>query len=211
MKTVFVNPERCIGCRQCETACAVAHSQSNSLFLSVFETPLPKPRIHVEQGIVLNTSFPNKCRHCDPAPCMGVCPTGAIHRSEEFPEIVLIDEQKCIACAMCGMVCPFGVITYHPSARVPNKTSVAIKCDHCIERQRIGDIPACVEVCKVNALMFGEANQLIQQARSQLAIAVSAASATQQEAMAEQPLSVEIWRKWGASVSSLNENGKKGA
>ncbi|MGD8533923.1 MAG: 4Fe-4S binding protein, partial [Gammaproteobacteria bacterium] len=28
MKTVFVNPERCIGCRQCEFACAVEHSHS---------------------------------------------------------------------------------------------------------------------------------------------------------------------------------------
>ena len=26
MQTVFVNPERCIGCLQCELACAVEHS-----------------------------------------------------------------------------------------------------------------------------------------------------------------------------------------
>ena len=28
MKTVFINPERCIGCLQCELACAVEHSAS---------------------------------------------------------------------------------------------------------------------------------------------------------------------------------------
>ena len=116
MKTVFVHPERCIGCKQCESACAVAHSQTKNLFLAVFESPPPKPRIHAEPGLTMNTAFPNKCRHCNPAPCMSVCPTSAIHRADDFPEIILVDEHKCIACGMCAMVCPFDVITFFASA-----------------------------------------------------------------------------------------------
>jgi len=210
MKTVFVHPERCIGCKQCEFACAVAHSQTKSPFLAVFETPSPKPRIHAEPGLQLNTSFPNKCRHCNPAPCMAVCPTSAIRRAVDYPEIVFIDASKCIACAMCAMVCPFDVITYHASAAAPEKVAVAIKCDHCIERQRQGLIPACVEVCKVNALEFGEINELVRKARTRYSEAVSVAVGQLQPEIVGLPVQIESWRDWGESVTHVNAGDSKG-
>ncbi len=210
MKTVFVHPERCIGCKQCETACAVAHSQTKNLFLSVFESPAPKPRIHAEPGLALNTAFPNKCRHCNPAPCMSVCPTAAIRRPPDFNDIVLIEPRKCIACGMCAMVCPFDVITYYPAAAVPDKAAVATKCDHCIERQRMGLEPACVEACKVNALEFGEINELARAARTRYSEAVSVAFGQISSEMAALPANVEAWREYGAAVTHLNTDGKKG-
>ena len=69
MKQVVVHPERCVGCMQCMLACATAHSRSLSLFAATLETPQPKPRIHVGAGC-FNEGFPNRCRHCDPAPCL---------------------------------------------------------------------------------------------------------------------------------------------
>ncbi len=210
MKTVFVHPERCIGCKQCEVACAVAHSQSKSLFWAVFEDPTPKPRIHAEPGLTLNTAFPNKCRHCDPAPCMSACPSAAIRRAEDHPEIVLIDSRKCIACAMCAMVCPFDVITYYASIDAPGKSSVATKCDHCIERQREGRIPACVEACKVGALSFGEINELVRAARTRYSEVVSAAVGRVPEELTSLPMQIEGWREWGAAVTRMNADGQKG-
>ena len=214
MKTVFIHPERCIGCKQCEAACAVAHSQTHNLFLAVFETPTPKPRIHAEPGLEMNTSFPNKCRHCNPAPCQGVCPTGAIHRPLDLSEIVLIEARKCIACGMCALVCPFDVITYYASAAAPEKTNVALKCDHCIERQRAGLEPACVEACKVGALEFGEINELVKAARARYSEQVlQAAGLMVQPAapIALLPATVVAWRNWGEAVSSLNaSNGSDG-
>ena len=211
MKTVFVHPERCIGCKQCETACVVAHSQSKSLFLAVFESPTPKPRIHAEAGLALNTAFPNKCRHCNPAPCMAVCPTAATHRIPEYPDIVLIDSHKCIACGMCAMVCPFDVITYFPLSAAPERAVVAVKCDNCIERRRQGLIPACVESCKVNALEFGEINDLTRSARTHYSQAVTAALGQASPQAAVLPANVEAWRGYGAALTHLNTNGKKGA
>lgn len=211
MKTVFVHPERCIGCKQCEAACAVAHSQTQSLFWSVFESPTPKPRIHAEPGPAMNTAFPNKCRHCNPAPCMMACPTGAIYRAETHPEIVLIDAKKCIACGMCAIVCPFDVITYHASAEAPHKLTVATKCDHCIERQRVGQVPACVEACKVNALEFGEINELVKAARTRYSEAVSVAVGQLPDEVKALPPAIETWRGWGAAVAHLNVSGEKGA
>jgi carbon-monoxide dehydrogenase iron sulfur subunit len=210
MKTVFVHPERCIGCKQCEAACAVAHSQTKNLFLSVFESPAPKPRIHAEPGLTMNTAFPNKCRHCNPAPCLSVCPTAAIHRAPDYPDIVLIEARKCIACGMCAMVCPFDVITYFPSMAAPEKANVALKCDHCIERQRMGGIPACVEACKVYALEFGDINELAKAARTRYSQAVSVATGEVSSEMLALPANVDAWRGYGAAVTHLNTDGKKG-
>lgn len=154
MKTVIVKPERCIGCLQCRFACAVAHSKTKNSYTAILETPLSKPRIHI--GLFKNASpFPNKCRHCDPAPCERACITRAIYRNEE-KNIVLVDPTRCINCGMCAMACPFGVVRYHVQF---NSKVAAHKCDQCILRQSEGNVPACVESCKVGALVFGEINQ----------------------------------------------------
>lgn len=203
MKTVFINPERCIGCKHCEIACAIEHSQSKNLYQAVFEEPLPRPRIHVEPGLYLNTSLPNKCRHCDPAPCMQVCPSGAISRSDDLSEIVLIDGNKCILCGMCAMVCPFDVITYGRTWTVRLRRDVAIKCDHCIDRQREGRIPACAEACKVGALQFGEINELVKAARTRLSEAVSVAVGEIRPEVTLIPENVGAWRKLGEEISQL--------
>lgn len=198
MKTVFVNPERCIGCKQCQIACAVEHSQSKNLYQAVFEEPKPRPRVLVAPGLYLDTSFPNKCRHCDPAPCMTVCPTGAISRDGDMG-IVLVDEAKCIACAMCAMVCPFDVITFYPTGT----KLAAIKCDHCIERQSRGEVPACVEACKTGALVFGDINELVKFARTKLAQSVSVAAIEMEPEKVRVPAHVEAWRSMGEAVSRV--------
>ena len=154
MKQVVVHPERCVGCMQCMIACATAHSKTKQLFSAVLESPRPKPRVHVGVGLA-NEGFPNRCRHCDPAPCLLACLPGAIFR-DKAADTVLIDPDKCINCASCAMACPFGVIRYHPDPFAPPGKTVAVKCDNCIERREQGLMPACVEVCKSGALTFEE-------------------------------------------------------
>ncbi len=211
MKTVFINPERCIGCKQCEVACAVAHSQTKNLFLAVFESPTSKPRIHAEAGLALNSAFPNKCRHCNPAPCQMACPTAAINRPPDYPEVVYLNPQKCIACGMCAIVCPFDVISFYASSAAPGRPLVAIKCDHCLERQRLGTTPACVESCKVGALEWGEINELAKVARTRYSEALSVAVGQVQGESVPLPANVEAWRAYGAEVSHLNARAQKGA
>ena len=99
MQTVFVNPERCIGCLQCELACAVEHSASQDAATAFLEVPVPRKRVHVEPGPMPTLAFPNRCRHCDPAPCLQVCPSGAITREDELG-VVLVEPKRCIGCAM---------------------------------------------------------------------------------------------------------------
>jgi carbon-monoxide dehydrogenase iron sulfur subunit len=171
MKEVVVHPERCVGCKQCMLACTTAHSKTKSLLSAVLEEPKPHPRVHVGAGIY-GEGFPNRCRHCDPAPCLQGCLPGAIYRYERT-QSVLIDPDRCINCLSCAMACPFGVIRYHQDAlSLPGKT-IAIKCDNCMERQAKGIIPACVESCMTGALTFEECNESLRRKTKEVAIRMS--------------------------------------
>lgn len=202
MRAVFVNPERCIGCRQCELACAVEHSAGRDEATAFAEVPIPRKRVHVEPGPVGATSYPNRCRHCDPAPCLQVCPTGAITRDDRLG-VVLVDPARCIGCAMCAVVCPFDVITFHPLAGGPSPaTAVAVKCDGCVERLERSETPACAEVCKVDALVFGELNELVAAGRLRDAGAVlAAAGATPTPLPGGDPLGP--WHAWYEALADV--------
>lgn len=104
---------------------------------------------------------------------------------------------------MCAMVCPFDALTFHAqSSGMPART-VAIKCDGCVERLRRGEEPACSEVCKVGALVFGELNDLVQAGRVRGARAVMSAVAAEAAPM---PDNVEAWRDWGVSAAAARED-----
>lgn len=198
MKTVLVDPERCIGCLQCEVACAVEHSKSRDMSWAFLETPTPRKRVHVEAGPIAGTSFPSKCRHCNPAPCQRVCPAGAISR-DDSGDLVLVDASRCIGCAMCAVVCPFDAVTFHPLLGALEPTAlVAVKCDGCVDRVGRGDEPACVETCKVDALVFGEINDLVRAGRIRESDAVLAAASFQPSAESEQNVLMG-WRSFGES------------
>lgn len=202
VRTVFVNPERCIGCRQCEFACAVEASRSRDPIAALFEQPRPRTRVHVEAGATLNTSYPNRCVHCDPAPCQLVCPTGAIHR-EPDEHLVLVDKARCIACAMCAIVCPFDAVTFHPAADSGNGRLVATKCDGCLHLVTQGREPACVAVCKVDALVYGELNELVAEGRVGQAARALSAVATAPGESGDGSAAVDAWRGFGAEVKTI--------
>jgi carbon-monoxide dehydrogenase iron sulfur subunit len=191
MKTVIVRPERCVGCLQCRLACAVEHSRSKNLYAAIGEQVRPKPRLQLYPAGP-HLTFPNKCRHCRPAPCLEVCIAGAI-RYDEARGAVDIDFQRCIACAMCAMACPFGVLAYGPVHTAPDRKQVALKCDQCPERERTGRIPACVEACKVAALTYGEVEDEQAAKGRGLARAFFAAG----PAEAEPPVGIRLWRQLG--------------
>jgi len=177
MKEVVVHPERCVGCMQCMAACATAHSKAKTLFAATLESPVPKSRVHVGVGLY-DEGFPNRCRHCDPAPCILGCLPGAISR-DMSTNTVLIDPDRCINCASCAMVCPFGVLRYHEEDAAPPGKTVAVKCDNCIQRQDVGLTPACVEVCKSGALTFEELSDAMKRKTNEISRTISTDAASQ--------------------------------
>jgi carbon-monoxide dehydrogenase iron sulfur subunit len=146
MERIFCDLRKCLACNACELACAVEHSSSKDLFQAVLQEESPARRREVQPAIRGNISL--ACYHCDPAPCVDACITGAMHKEGEA---TLVDQEKCVGCWMCVMACPFGVIT-------PSKLKVALKCDLCPDREgREGrGRYACVEACPTEALFVGE-------------------------------------------------------
>ena len=124
MKQVVVHPERCVGCMQCMLSCATAHSRTLHLITAIHETPRPTSRVHVGAGMY-GEGFPNRCRHCDPAPCMQACLPGAISRIAESATVI-IDPDICINCASCAMACPYGVIRFHRDSAAPSNKTIAV-------------------------------------------------------------------------------------
>jgi carbon-monoxide dehydrogenase iron sulfur subunit len=144
VKRIYVNEEYCIGCRLCEIHCLVQHSQSKKI-IKAFREEVAEllPRLVVEEEGPL--SFAMQCRHCTDARCLEACLTGAMHRDESGA--VLCDEDKCVGCWMCIMVCPFGAIQ-----RSLTQRKAASKCDLCYGEQT----PACVAHCPNEALVYEE-------------------------------------------------------
>jgi carbon-monoxide dehydrogenase iron sulfur subunit len=143
MKEIFVRLDRCQGCHSCEIACAVEHSSGKSLFSAISERPRPRKRLYVEY--VLEKGLPILCRHCEDAPCVQICHTGALSQ-DPITSVVTHDPERCVGCWMCTMVCPFGVIGRQKEKRI------ALKCDLCPDRET----PACVEACPARALVYEE-------------------------------------------------------
>ncbi len=184
MKRVFIDFQRCTGCKSCEIACAVQHSRSKDLFKAIFEDPPPQKRTRVLK--VAGFSYPSRCMHCVDAPCIKACPRNALYWEEELQR-VKVNKNRCIGCFMCAMICPFGAI----SVRKPQ--GIALKCDLCGSRLRKGRIPACVEACPTGALRFGEVEELSKMRG--LGLAEQVAYSKKEEAEEENPL--EILRKLG--------------
>lgn len=143
-RRIIIDERYCMGCRLCEVYCIAQHSRSKDI-IKAYKGEYPRPA----SGIVFeqreHLCFALQCRHCDDPPCVEACPAGAMYRHPEG--YVLHDQDRCVGCWMCIMVCPFGVIKPDLAERV-----VASKCDLCIEAEE----PACVAHCPNEAIRLVE-------------------------------------------------------
>jgi carbon-monoxide dehydrogenase iron sulfur subunit len=145
MKRVYAHEEHCMGCGLCEIYCTLWHSKSKEL-IKAFKREHPKPISRIKLFQEKPVSFAVQCRHCNDAPCVFACLSGAM-RIDEETGLVMYDDEKCIGCLTCIMVCPFGAIRVDPY-----RHKVVAKCDLCQEL----DAPACVANCPNEALTFEE-------------------------------------------------------
>jgi carbon-monoxide dehydrogenase iron sulfur subunit len=144
-KTIYVESERCLGCLSCEVACAVAHSESGELLQAITQSLLPEPRLRVE--LVEGQPTPLHCLHCRNAPCVRVCPTGAMMRLEPNGPVVC-QVESCVGCSLCVLACPYGALQLDRSGKN------VLKCDLCASRLELGLEPACVEACPSSAIEY---------------------------------------------------------
>ena len=154
---LLIDEALCVGCDNCEKACAETHEGNSRLDREAGPT---FAAIHV----------PTSCRHCEHPHCMKDCPPDAIHRAPDG-EVYIAD--NCIGCGNCETHCPYGVIhmagpmpakpgswawllfglgpgpgeDVSARGRVPGEKK-AVKCDMC---KGIAGGPACVRSCPTGA------------------------------------------------------------
>jgi Fe-S-cluster-containing hydrogenase component 2 len=172
---ILVDPERCVGCHTCELACAVAHTEADSVIGAVLAGERLQPRNRVVQ--VDDIKLSTQCRQCEDAPCVRICPTGATYRTETY---TAVDQRLCIGCRLCVMVCPFGAIHVATTEIAGREKRAAVKCDLCIDRPAG---PACIEACPTKALSLRYPREVMHKATADTARQYLDALESQQQLM----------------------------
>ena len=129
-RVLVFHSDHCLGCRSCELACSVAHSESGELEAAIAEECPPVRRLVVAQaslppsrdreGALADPSRDRegalapdglaalRCEQCLEPLCAFACKSGALRRDPATGRVTL-DDARCVACFMCLAVCPFGI------------------------------------------------------------------------------------------------------
>jgi anaerobic carbon-monoxide dehydrogenase iron sulfur subunit len=137
-KALYIDYQKCTGCRTCELVCAVQHDGCSNPARS---------RIKVVKWEAQGLYIPMTCQQCQDAPCLNICPVKAISKDDSMGRVT-VDYDVCIGCRSCVAICPFGAMNYN----VIDKR--VFKCDLCD-----GD-PQCVRFCDVKAVDLVEENDV---------------------------------------------------
>lgn len=169
---VLVDATVCIGCRKCEWACKGSHDLERDSFDSFQndETLDVKRRPSADNLTVVNKYIGNseqtiklQCMHCDYPACVSACIVGAITKKETGA--VVWDTDKCIGCRYCMVACPFQIPAFEYEKALDPKI---VKCDFCVNQTESGKIPACVDICPVEALTYGTREELLVEAKRRI-------------------------------------------
>jgi Fe-S-cluster-containing dehydrogenase component len=163
---LVIDLDICVGCHACVVACKQWNTAGHPAPLSDADAYGDNPlgaflnRVHTfeakpEKGPATVVHFPKSCLHCEDAPCVTVCPTGAsFKRSEDG--IVLVHEDWCIGCGLCAWACPYGAREADPVERVMKKCTLCVDRIENVNLPEIDREPACVKTCPANARFFGD-------------------------------------------------------
>ena len=173
---VLVDTTVCVGCRNCEWACKDAHNLTagnledyeNREVLETKRRPDHNALTVVnEYSHGKNSSLPIdvkvQCMHCDHPACVSACIVGAFSKHENGT--VTWDTDMCIGCRYCMAACPFQVPAFEYDKAL---NPMIMKCDFCFDRTKEGKLPACVNICPVEALTYGKRSDLIKIARDRI-------------------------------------------
>lgn len=173
---VLVDTAVCVGCRHCEWACRVAHnfatddldSYSNKEVFKEFRRPDSNSLTVVnefenEKNPLLPIHVKVQCMHCERPACVSACIVGAFTKLEDGS--VVWDDDKCIGCRYCIVACQFQIPTYDYDRSIDPHIR---KCDFCYDRRKNGLLPACVNICPNEALVFGKRSDILKIAKDRI-------------------------------------------
>jgi len=153
-KALLIDITKCVGCGACTQACAEANNLPQEEAQELSAT-----HYTVVQNYHDETYVRRLCMHCNEPTCVSACLVGGFTKTETGA--VIYDESKCIGCRYCMQACPFEVPRYEWNSLAPRVQ----KCRMCYERVAAGGQTACSEACPTGATMFGDRDELIEEAR----------------------------------------------
>ena len=141
-----IDQTKCIGCHACTTAC----KSENDVAVGVFRTWVKNVDVGAYPAVRRQFAV-LRCNHCEDAPCVAICPVTAMYQRPDG--LVDFNEDTCIGCKACMQARPYDAIYMDPDS------NTAAKCNFCSHRVDEGLLPACVVVCPVEALVFGDIDE----------------------------------------------------
>ena len=159
-KAILYDATQCIGCKQCEQACA----EKNKL---PYDDKIAAELKQSEHKFTVVLAKDDKymrtmCMHCQDPACASVCPVGALRKTAAGP--VIYEEGRCMGCRYCMVACPFGVPKYEWSKLLPKVQ----KCVMCPDKVAAGEATACATACPTGATKFGERDELLREAQERI-------------------------------------------
>ena len=159
-KGILYDATLCIGCKQCEQACATENGLPYDDTIAAQEVTSAHKYTTV---LTKDDKFMRKlCMNCDDPACASVCPVGALKKTALGP--VTYDKSKCMGCRYCMAACPFGVPKYEWDKAVPGVR----KCIMCASAWPQASQTACAEICPTGATKFGDRDELLEEAKKRI-------------------------------------------
>ena len=119
---MVIDLQRCTGCGGCIISCLSENNVQTGVTWAkkIAKTVGKFPNVRFEFIVTL-------CNHCENAPCVRACPTGAMHK--ESGGITAHNPAKCIGCKTCKAMCPYDVISINAAEthRYWRKSDAAIR------------------------------------------------------------------------------------
>ncbi len=170
---IFPDVEACIDCGGCVVACKrtwdVPRDEQRISISTMLEGQEGADGMNAASGRALEagenpgeTAIPMQCYHCSDAPCVSVCPTDSLIKTDG--DFVDVRDDLCIGCQYCLSACPFGAPQFpeedEGAAKLFGTGGTMDKCTMCEERQDVGKGPACAEECATDAILVGSPGEI---------------------------------------------------
>ena len=159
----------CEGCQECEFACAAANNLPEAADDDFPDAEIKRELLPERYSVInaVETSAgevytKQQCMHCAQPACASACLTKAMNKHIEGP--VTWEEDKCMGCRYCMVSCPFDI----PKFEFADNNPKIGKCQMCFERLQAGEVPACVENCPAEALIFGKRSEILAEAHKRI-------------------------------------------
>ena len=174
-KAMLIDLTKCTGCRACQVACKQWNDlpAESTVCWGCYDNPpdlSPDTWNRIafyeweEDGQPKWMFRPVRCFHCADAPCVDVCPTGALYK--DAYGFTAYDKGLCNGCGYCTQACSFNIPRLEDLDTIKGLANItgkgkANKCVFCQDRVHNDLVPACAKTCAPGAIQYGDRAEMI--------------------------------------------------